>query len=140
MAKGFAAPSDSDPIVKTSFRVPKKLPGAIRDHFELIDLSIKKRTEWIIEISERFIQQSDAALIVAEEFTVRGETDLIPLRARQTFLDKMDQAARFFSEQANVDIDRSSILRTAIMQAIISGTRDAFDPADVQKLKEENDD
>lgn len=139
MAKGFAPPENKEAIIKTSFRAPERLPEAIADHLTLIGRSPKRRTQWIIETAKRFIVQSDAADIATEEFIARGSTTLIPIRAPRGFLEALDEAGKVFTKTTGVEIDRSCILRAAILQGISSGTRMAFDPADVQRLKEMSD-
>jgi metal-responsive CopG/Arc/MetJ family transcriptional regulator len=80
----------------------------------------KQRSRWIEDITHQFLQRSDAANLIAEEFIVPGSTEAIPVTLSQELDEKINQVLELVIQEEGVRKDRSSLLRTAITQHLLA--------------------
>ena len=116
----FSLPKASDKDTRSSIRIPRPM-------LEKIDLAMagsgynkKQRSRWIEDITHRFLQRSDAANLIAEEFIVPGSTEAIPVTLSAELDAKISQVLEQVIQEEGVRKDRSSLLRTAITQHLLA--------------------
>lgn len=119
MVKKFAPPPRAT-ISRSSIR----LPNGMKDVMEQVMLnqgcSLKRRSSWIAAACESLLADPDHEEFIREEF-YDGKTVSLPLAIDTNLIARMDAvAARMTSPQRIVD--RSSVIRTAITQAVLSAS------------------
>jgi metal-responsive CopG/Arc/MetJ family transcriptional regulator len=95
----------------------------------------KQRSKWIADITEQFLQRSDAPNLIAEEFIVPGSTVSIPV----TLSTALDQKINYMIERVLVEeggrADRSSVIRTAITQQLMAHLGMQLSPQETRTQK-----
>lgn len=116
----FSLPKASDKGTRSSIRIPRPM-------LEKIDLAMagsgynkKQRSRWIEDITHHFLQRSDAANLIAEEFIVPGSTEAIPVTLTAELDEKINLVLEQVIQEEGVRKDRSSLLRTAITQHLLA--------------------
>lgn len=117
MVKKFAPPPRAT-ISRSSIR----LPGGMKHVMEQVMLnqgwSLKRRSSWIAAACEALLADGEREEFIREEF-YDGKTVALPLAIDTDLITRMDAlAAQMTSAQRTVD--RSSVIRTAITQAVLA--------------------
>jgi metal-responsive CopG/Arc/MetJ family transcriptional regulator len=84
------------------------------------DYNKKQRSRWIEDITHHFLQRSDAANLIAEEFIVPGSTEAIPVTLSHELDKDINRVLEQVIAEEGVRKDRSALLRTAITQHLLS--------------------
>ncbi len=134
MAK-FSLPKADDGITRSSLRVPSNMLPRIEEAMANSPYNRKQRSKWIADITEQFLQRSDAPNLIAEEFIVPGSTESIPV----TLSTALDQKINYMIERVLVEeggrADRSSVIRTAITQQLMAHLGIQLSPQETRTQK-----
>jgi metal-responsive CopG/Arc/MetJ family transcriptional regulator len=116
----FALPKSSSGITRSSIRVPTSMLSRIDHAMLAADYNRKQRSKWIEEITKKFLVRSDALNLIAEEFIVPGSTESIPVTISSSLDEQISDVIEQVWAEEKVRTDRSSIIRTAITQELLS--------------------
>ena len=133
MVKGFRAPGET---AKTSIRIQKGVKSRIADRLKEQGLSIKARSAWVTKAVDQLMSLPDFEDIVADEF-LAGESESLPYTSTTTFLDDIDSLAEKAKIATRINVDRSSVIRSAITQALIWEGSVLFNPKELDKTLED---
>ena len=119
MAK-FSLPKTIDSSSRSIIRIPKAMSIKIDVAMQEAGYNRKQRSRWIEDVTAAFLQRSDAANLIAEEFIVPGSTEAIPV----TITSKLDNQIVDIIERVQREEltrkDRSAVIRTAITQNLLA--------------------
>lgn len=116
----FSLPKASDKGTRSSIRIPRPMLEKIDAAMAQGNYNKKQRSRWIEDITHQFLQRSDAANLIAEEFIVPGSTEAIPVTLSTELDEKINQVLEQVIQEEGVRKDRSSLLRTAITQHLLA--------------------
>ena len=124
MAK-FTLPSMQDDSTRSSLRIPKAMLPLIEAAMAKSPYNRKQRSKWIAEITDLFLNRSDAANLIAEEFIVPGSTVAIPITLSSALDNRIGSMVETVLKEEGAHTDRSSVIRTAITQRLmaVAGTQ-----------------
>lgn len=127
MATKFAPPKKTV-LNAVSMRIPKKMLVAMDSAIDKGDYNRKQRSLWVREAVDKLLLRPDAGELVAEEFITPGTTTQIPLSFTQQQIDAIQQLVAEMAEAEQVVLDRSSVIRTAIIQRIMAEQNAQLEP------------
>jgi metal-responsive CopG/Arc/MetJ family transcriptional regulator len=116
----FSLPKASDKGTRSSIRIPRPMLEKIDRAMAGSGYNKKQRSRWIEDITHHFLQRSDAANLVAEEFIVPGSTEAIPVTLTAELDEKINLVLEQVIQEEGIRKDRSSLLRTAITQHLLA--------------------
>jgi metal-responsive CopG/Arc/MetJ family transcriptional regulator len=80
--------------------------------------SLKRRSHWVEAACEDLLQNPDREDLIREEF-FDGKTLGIPLGLDSQVIERLDELAQRMTSATRI-VDRSSVIRTAITQAVLA--------------------
>lgn len=117
MVKKFVPPPRAT-ISRSSIR----LPSGMKDGMEQVMLnqgwSLKRRSSWIAGACEALLANAEHEDLIREEF-YDGKTVALPLAIDTDLVARMDALAAKMTSPQRI-VDRSSVIRTAITQAVLT--------------------
>ncbi|PUA26824.1 MAG: hypothetical protein B0W54_20555 [Cellvibrio sp. 79] len=116
----FSLPKASDKGTRSSIRIPRSMLEKIDIAMAQSSYNKKQRSRWIEDITAKFLQRSDAANLIAEEFIVPGSTEAIPVTLSSGLDERINQVLEQVIQEEGIRKDRSSLLRTAITQHLLA--------------------
>lgn len=134
MAK-FALPKANEKGTRSSIRIPRAMLVKMDEAMASAGYNKKQRSRWIEDLTHVFLDRSDSANLIAEEFIVPGSTEAIPV----TLSEHLDQRIMTILEKVlvteGVKKDRSSVLRTAITQQLMALSGAQLSPEETRQAK-----
>lgn len=119
MVKKFAPPPRAT-VSRSSIRLPSGMKDTMEQVMVGQGCSLKRRSNWIAAACESLLADADREDLIREEF-YDGKTVALPLAIDTDLVARMDSlAAHMTSPQRTVD--RSSVIRTAITQAVLTAS------------------
>lgn len=120
MAKKKFAPPRQASQVRSSIRLPIGMKGALEAAMVAQEWSLKRRSSWIASACEALLANSDREELIFEEF-FDGTTVTVPLALDSELVEAMDALAEAMTTSERT-VDRSSVIRTAITQAVMAAS------------------
>lgn len=130
----FGLPKTTETVSRSSIRVPKLMLVALDKSMAQAGYNKKQRSKWIEDITLAFLQRSDAANLIAEEFIVPGSTESIPVSISQKLDAHIIQKLEQVLEEEEVRKDRSAVLRTAITQQLLQDNKMQLSPKETREI------
>ena len=110
---------EKETVKRISLRVPKGMIADIEiDQFNS-GYNKKERTLWIKDVLNELFETEDYHLFIAEEYIKAGTTKTISLIISLELFEKIKEAVKLVKEKEEQDCDRSSVIRTAILQRLM---------------------
>lgn len=134
MAK-FTPPSLQESVTRTSIRVPREMLLQLENALQRSSFNRKQRSLWIESITIQFLQRSDAANLIAEEFIVPGSTVSIPITIGKEFDGYINRAIESVLAEEGIRKDRSSVIRTAVTQLLLANAGMQLSPEETRNKK-----
>ena len=134
MAK-FSLPKAHERIVRSSLRVPSTMLPLIDEVMANSPYNRKQRSKWMADITEQFLQRSDAPNLIAEEFIVPGSTVSIPVTISTALDVKINLMIERILVEEGSRSDRSSVIRTAITQQLMANAGMQLSPEETRTQK-----
>lgn len=119
MAK-FTPPQKSKGPIRTTLRIPTGMLSKMDQVMLTEGYNKKQRSLWIGEAIENLIERGDFPGLVAEEFIVPGSTKSIPIALSEDIVRSINDSLNRIEEEEDTRKDRSALIRTAIIQRIMS--------------------
>jgi metal-responsive CopG/Arc/MetJ family transcriptional regulator len=117
MVKKFSPPPRTT-LVRSSIRLPVGMKEALEQTMLAQGFSLKRRSSWIAGACEALLANTDHEELVREEF-YDGRTVALPLALDSALVSQLGAVAERISTNQR-GFDRSSVIRTAITQAILA--------------------
>lgn len=111
----------SDNKKRMSLRVPKGMLPQIEADLLASGYNKKERTAWFEDILKDLFEDEDHLSLIAEEFITPGTTHTISLTISLETFEKVKEAVFAVKKQEQAITDRSSVIRTAIIQRLMKG-------------------
>lgn len=118
MAKRKFAPPPQASQVRSSIRLPVGMKGTLEEVMVAQGWSLKRRSSWIASACEALLANTDREDLIREEF-FDGATVAVPLALDSELVEAMDALAGAMTTTERT-VDRSSVIRTAITQAVMA--------------------
>lgn len=115
----FKAPVTKEKLKRTSIRLPKAMVNKIDEDMVFLGFNKKQRSLWFSKVLTDFFEIEDYTHLVAEEFIVPGTTQPVAINIELDLLNKIDNAVSETKAIENEECDRSSVIRTAILQRLL---------------------
>ncbi|MBU3071348.1 hypothetical protein KOI40_16095 [Aestuariicella sp. G3-2] len=119
MAK-FTPPQKNKGPIRTTLRIPTGMLNKMDQVMLTEGYNKKQRSLWIGEAIENLIERGDFPGLVAEEFIVPGSTKSIPIALSEDIVRSINDSLNRIEEEEDTRKDRSALIRTAIIQRIMS--------------------
>lgn len=132
MAK-FSLPRNK--LVRSSLRLPVKMLEDIDRAMRNSYFNRKQRSTWISSATEQLLLRPDAPNLIAEEFISPGSTESIPITIEFELAQKIDNVIKQVWVEESHKADRSSIIRTAITQKLLSIRGEQLSPWETLAIK-----
>ena len=100
-------------------RVPLKMTSKIESNLLKSGYNKKQRLFWFEDILKELFENSDYHNLIAEEFIEAGTTKIINLSITTDTFKVVNDTVKEVEQKENVRTDRSSVIRTAILQRLI---------------------
>lgn len=117
MIKKFTPPKPVT-LVRTSIRLPLGMKEAMEQAMRAQEWSLKRRSSWIAAACSALLANVDCEALIQEEF-YDGKTVTVPLALDSALAAQIGALAERMTAPDRI-IDRSSIIRTAITQAVLA--------------------
>jgi metal-responsive CopG/Arc/MetJ family transcriptional regulator len=117
MVRKFSPPPRTV-LVRSSIRLPIGMKETLERTMLAQGVSLKRRSSWIASACEAFLAIPDHEELVREEF-YDGRTMALPLALNSVLAAQLSAVAERISSEQRL-FDRSSVIRTAITQAILA--------------------
>jgi len=112
----------SPPVRATQSRTSICLPVGMKESLEQTMLatgwSLKRRSSWIATACADLLDNPDHEDLIREEF-FDGKTVILPLTLDSVLMRNLDAVASNMTSPSRI-VDRSSVIRTAITQAVLA--------------------
>lgn len=110
---------EKEVVKRMSLRVPKGMIPDIEKDVSASGYNKKERTLWFEEILKEFFEIENYLELVAEEYIKAGTTKTISLIVNIDTFEKIKETVKLVNEVENEKTDRSSVIRTAIIQRLM---------------------
>mgnify|MGYP000367010067 CR=1 FL=1 len=110
---------ENETVKRMSLRVPKGMIPDIEKNVSDSGYNKKQRTLWFEDILKEFFEIENYLDLVAEEYIKAGTTKTISLIVSLENFEKIKDTVKLVNEVENEDTDRSSVIRTAILQRLL---------------------
>ncbi len=117
MVKKFSPPPQAT-LIRSSIRLPVGMKEALEQAMLTQGWSLKRRSNWIATACEALLANADHEELIREEF-YDGKTVTLPLAMDSELVAQLNQVAEQMTSTQRV-FDRSSVIRTAITQAVLA--------------------
>lgn len=137
MVKKFAPPPRASKV-RSSIRLPAGMKDSLEQVMTGQGWSLKRRSGWVEAACEELLANPDHEELIREEF-YDGRTVTIPLGMDSDLIIRMDTLADAMTSARRI-VDRSSVIRTAITQAVLTAAGRRFSavpPGDTGATREE---
>ncbi len=104
---------------RTSVCLPEAMRAEIETTMTKQGVSTKRRSQWIERAITDLHEQPSFGELVLEEFIEPGRNVTIPVTLSITVKQLVDDTAEVLTESTGRAVERSSVIRTAISQALI---------------------
>lgn len=117
MVKKFTPPPRAK-LIRSSIRLPAGMKDALEQAMLNQDWSLKRRSSWIATACEALLDNPDHEDLIREEF-YDGKTVTLPLAMDSELVAQLNTVAERMTSVKRI-VDRSSVIRTAITQAVLA--------------------
>ena len=107
------------PLKRIAVRVPIRMISKIEGDIFDSGYNKKQRLNWFEDILKELFQKDDYHNLIAEEFIEAGTTKIINLSITVDTFKVVNDTVKEVEEQEKTKTDRSSVIRTAILQRLI---------------------
>ncbi len=106
---------------RTSLRIPEAASEKIKESMQSSNYGVRERSKWICEALESLAEKDSYWDLIAEEFMDQGDNDVIPVTMDEHANGLLLLTAKSYTEHTGKElVDQSVILRTAIIQRLVS--------------------
>lgn len=106
-------------VKRMAVRVPIKMVSKIEEDLFASGYNKKQRLFWFEDILKELFEKEDYHNLIAEEFIEAGTTKVVNLSITVDTFKIVNDTVKEVEEKENTNTDRSSIIRTAILQRLI---------------------
>lgn len=117
MVKKFTPPPQAT-LMRSSIRLPVGMKEALEHAMLAQGWSLKRRSNWIAAACEALLANADCEELIREEF-YDGKTVTMPLAMDSELVAQLNLVAERMTTPERI-FDRSSVIRTAITQAVLA--------------------
>lgn len=117
MVKKFTPPARVK-LIRSSIRIPAGMKVALEQAMQAQSWSLKRRSGWIATACEALLSNPAHEDLIREEF-YDGKTVTLPLAMDSELVMQLNAIADRMTSADRI-VDRSSIVRTAITQAVLA--------------------
>ena len=110
------------PVKRMAVRIPSKMIVKIEKDLLASGYNKKQRLFWFEDVLAELFEQKYFHNLIAEEFIEAGTTKTINLSITIKTFDLIKKVVKEVEEQENINTDRSSVIRTAIIQRLLKTT------------------
>lgn len=107
------------PVKRMAVRVPLKMVEKIEENLLASGYNKKQRLYWFEDVIAELFEKDDFHNLIAEEFIEAGTTKTINLSITVKTFELVKKVVKEVEEQEEVNTDRSSVIRTAIIQRLL---------------------
>ncbi len=115
-------PTVEKPVKRMSVRVPEKMVSKIESNLLDSGYNKKQRLYWFEDILGELFTTDNYHSLIAEEFITAGTTKSINVSITVDTFKIVETTVLEVEKQENVKTDRSSIIRTAILQRLLKAS------------------
>jgi len=101
--------------------------------------NLKQRNLWVNEAILNLLSRIDYAALIAEEFMEAGSTTPIPVTLNDSINAKINVSLKHVEVEEGIVKDRSALLRTAIIQRLLTASGLQLSDKSMLRLKEAKD-
>lgn len=112
-------PISEQSVKRMAVRIPTRMVGRIETNLLASGYNKKQRLFWFEDIINELFATRDYHNLVAEEFIEAGTTKVVNFSITTETYKKIEVAIREVAEQENSQTDKSSVIRTAILQRLL---------------------
>ena len=107
------------PAKRMAVRVPIKMIPKIEENLLDSGYNKKQRLFWFEDILKELFEKENFYNLIAEEFIEAGTTKIINLSISTDTFKRVSDTVKIVEEKENTKTDRSSVIRTAILQRLL---------------------
>lgn len=107
------------PVKRIAVRIPSKMVEKIETNLLASGYNKKQRLYWFEDVLAELFEKDDFHNLIAEEFIEPGTTKTINLSLTVKTFDIVKKVVQEVEAQEDVKTDRSSVIRTAIIQRLL---------------------
>ena len=115
-------PVSAQPVKRMAIRIPTRMVEKIENNLLASGYNKKQRLFWFEDIIRELFETESYHNLIAEEFIEAGTTKVINFSITTETYKKVESTIREVSELENTQTDRSSIIRTAILQRLLKNS------------------
>lgn len=112
----------SKPTKRIAVRIPVKMFSKIESNLLSSGYNKKQRLFWFEDILKELFERENYHNLISEEFIEAGTTKIINLSITEETFKLVDNTVKEVEEKEQIKTDRSSIIRTAILQRLLKDT------------------
>ena len=116
------SPTSVEKRKRISVRVPIGMAKQMEHDLLLSGYNKKQWFNWYEDILNELFAKKEYPNLVAEEFITAGTTKVITLAISNELYKKIEVAVNVVFEQENAIADKSSVIRTAIIQRLLKSS------------------
>jgi len=106
-------------IKRIAVRIPLKMFSRIESNLLQSGYNKKQRLHWFEDILKELFERENYHNLIAEEFIEAGTTKIINLSVTDETFQIIKRTVKEVEEKEKTTTDRSSIIRTAILQRLL---------------------
>ena len=110
------------PVKRMAVRVPIKMISKIEENLLDSGYNKKQRLFWFEDILKELFEKENFYNLIAEEFIEAGTTKIINLSISTDTFKRVSDTVKIVEEKENTKTDRSSVIRTAILQRLLKAS------------------
>jgi hypothetical protein len=113
----------NETVQRMSLRVPKGMIVDIEKNVSDSGYNKKQRRLWFEDIFKELFETENYLSLVAEEYIKAGTTKTISMMVSLDTFEKIKETVKLVKDTESEETDRSSVIRTAILQRLMKSVR-----------------
>ncbi|OUS02660.1 hypothetical protein A9Q81_08425 [Gammaproteobacteria bacterium 42_54_T18] len=110
------------PVKRMAVRVPIRMISKIEDNLLDSGYNKKQRLSWFEDILKELFEKENYHNLIAEEFIEAGTTKIVNLSITADTFKMVNDTVKYVEEKEDTKTDRSSVIRTAILQRLLKAS------------------
>jgi hypothetical protein len=110
------------PVKRMAVRIPVRMISKIEGNILDSGYNKKQRLSWFEDILKELFEKENYHNLIAEEFIEAGTTKVVNLSITANTFKIVNDTVKGVKEKEDVKTDRSSIIRTAILQRLLQAS------------------
>ncbi|KGJ88410.1 hypothetical protein [Colwellia psychrerythraea] len=114
------------PVKRMAVRIPIRMISKIEDNLLDSGYNKKQRLYWFEDILKELFEKESYHNLIAEEFIEAGTTKIVNLSITADTFKMVNDTVKYVEEKEDTKTDRSSVIRTAILQRLLKASGQQF--------------